>query len=212
MEHIVETIHRPQAGRGVARLLRRQGRVPGVIYGGAEVINFSCDANKLAVFLKDEGFRSSVVSLRLDGKEHRALLREVQRHPARRDILHVDFQAVRADREITAQVPIHFINAELSPGVKLHQGIFTGIENQVTVHCLPQDLPEYLEVDVGELDIAKSIHLSEIVPPPGVRFGDIVRGNDPALATISSVSAEEPETAPEDAVAEDPAAPVGDAA
>ena len=191
MEHIVEATIRARQGRGEARALRRQGRVPGVMYGVGAVKSFSCEAKALHAHLQDEAFQSSVISVRLDGTEHRALLREVQRHPVRRDILHVDFQIVREDREIAVQVPLHFINADIAPGVKLQHGIFTAIENQVAAHCLPQNLPEYIAVDVGALEIGKSIHLSEIVAPPGVRFDDITRGNDPALATVTSV-AEEP--------------------
>ena len=201
MEYIVEADIREQRGRGGARALRRAGRVPGVIYGGGEATAFSCAGRALAAFMQDEAFHSSVVSVRLGGETRRALLREVQRDPVRRDILHVDFMAVREDREISAQVPVHFINAESAPGVKLQHGVFTAIENQVAVHCLPQDLPEYIEVDVRALEIGKSVHLSEIVPPQGVRFDEITRGNDPALAAIASIAEEaepEAETSGED--------------
>ncbi|MGI9307204.1 MAG: 50S ribosomal protein L25/general stress protein Ctc [Gammaproteobacteria bacterium] len=194
MEHIVEAAVRTQEGRGAARDLRRKGRVPGVMYGAGPSVSFSCEARDLAARLLDESFSSSVVSLRLDGKLHRALLREVQRDPVRRDILHVDFQAVREDREIAAQVPLHFINADSAPGVKLQHGIFTAVENQVALHCLPQNLPEYIEVDAGALEIGKSIHLSEIAAPPGARFDEIARGNDPVLAAVVGAAAEEPET------------------
>lgn len=209
MEHIVEATSRPREGRGGARALRREGRVPGVLYGDGPSVSFSCEARDLSARLLDESFHSSVVSLRLEGKTHRALLREVQRDPVRRDILHVDFQAVRADREIAAQVPLHFINTDSAPGVKLQHGIFTAVENQVALHCLPQNLPEYIEVDAGALEIGKSIHLSEIAPPEGARFDEIARGNDPVLAAIVSVAAEEPEKPAEDAAegaaAEEPA-------
>ncbi len=190
MEHTIEAAIREREGRGGARALRRAGRVPGVMYGGGAPVSFSCAARDLSARLLDESFHSSVVSLRLEGKTHRALLREVQRDPVRRDILHVDFQAVREDREIAAQVPLHFINTESAPGVKLQHGIFTAVENQVAVHCLPQDLPEYIEVDAGALEIGKSIHLSEIAQPPGARFDETARGNDPVLAAIVSVAAE----------------------
>ena len=205
MEYIVEAEVRERGGRGGARALRRAGRVPGVIYGGdAETTSFSCAGNALAAMMQNEAFHSSVVILQLGGEQRRALLREVQRHPVRRDILHVDFLAVREDREIAAQVPLHFINAEVSPGVKMQHGVFTAIENQVSVHCLPQDLPEFIEVDVRALEIGKSVHLGELTPPPGVRFDEITRGNDPALATVSSIAAEaepEPAAAAEDAAA-----------
>lgn len=203
MEYIVEADIRARAGRGSSRALRRAGRVPGIIYGAGEATAFSCAGGALTAFMQDEAFHSSVVKVRIGGKVRRALLREVQRDPVRRDILHVDFLAVREDREISANVPVHFINAESAPGVKLQHGVFTAIENQVAVHCLPQDLPEFIEVDVQKLEIGKSVHLSELTPPPGVRFDEITRGNDPALAAITSI-AEEAEPAAE-APAEDAA-------
>ena len=194
MEYIVETEIREQDGRGKSRALRRAGRVPGVLYGGGgAATKFSCAGNALVALMQDEAFHSSVVSVRIGNETHRALLREVQRDPVRRDILHVDFLEVREDREIAVQVPLHFINADSAPGVKLQHGVFTTIENQVAVHCLPQHLPEFIEVDASALEIGKSIHLSEISPPPGIRFDEITRGNDPALASVISIS-EETET------------------
>lgn len=206
MEHIVEAEIRARPGRGGARALRRSGRVPGVLYGAGPAVPFSCAARDLAARLSDESFHSSVVSVRLEGKTHRALLREVQRAPVRRDILHVDFQAVREDREIAAQVPLHFINADSAPGVKLQHGVFTAVENSAALHCLPQNLPEYIEVDVGSLEIGKSIHLSEIAAPPGARFDEIARGNDPVLAAIVHVAAEPEKPAAEAETADAPAA------
>ena len=209
MEHIINAAGRKQGGRGDARALRRQGRVPGVLYGSGENTLFSCETRELLARLHDESFHSSVVSVKVDGKAHRALLREVQRDPVRRDILHVDFLAVREDREIAAHVPLHFINAETSPGVKLQHGVFTTVENQIAVHCLPQDLPEFIEVDVGGLEVGQSIHLSAVSAPSGVRFDDIVRGNDPSLASVITV-AEEKEPEPE--VTETPAETGGEPA
>ena len=201
MEYIVEATERQEHGRGAARSLRRAGRVPGVLYGGKKTVQLSLEARHLMSLLQDEAFRSSVVKVRLEGKSRttQALLREVQWHPVRRDIIHVDFQEVRADREISAQVPLHFINTDTAPGVKLQHGVFTAVENQVAVHCLPQHLPEYIEVDAGTLEMGKSIHLSEIAQLEGVRFDEIVRGNDPALAAIASIAAEvEPEPVSEE--------------
>lgn len=196
MEHIINAEGRKEGGRGGSRALRRQGRIPGVLYGAGENKLFSCETRELIARLHDESFHSSVVSVKVDGKSHRALLREVQRDPVRRDILHVDFLAVSEDREISANVPLHFINAETSPGVKLQHGVFTTVENQIAVHCLPQHLPEFIEVDVGSLEIGQSVHLSAVPALEGVRFDEITRGNDPALATVISI-AEEKEPEPE---------------
>ena len=200
MKYIVEATLRD--GSSGPKMLRRQGRVPAIMYGAQTVVPFSCDHRDLSSYLQDETFRSSVIVVQIDGKKHSVLLREVQRHPARRDILHVDFQEIRQDHEISVQLPIHFINIETAPGVKLQHGIFTAIENQIAARCLPKDLPEFIEIDVGILEIGKNIHLSEITPPPNVRFDEITRGNDPALAVISSASAEEETTTtPEDETA-----------
>lgn len=186
---------RDPGGRGAARRLRRAGMVPGVVYGGAgKTRAISVAAKDLAANLKNESFHSSVVSLSRESKRPiKALLRAIQMHPTRAEAAHVDFQAVRADREISAAAPLRFVNIETSPGVKLRRGIFTTIENEAQIHCLPKDLPEFIEVDVGELDVGKSVHLSEVTPPPGVRFDAIVRGQDPALALISARQAEEVE-------------------
>lgn len=193
---------RHSAGRGEARRQRRENRIPAVIYGACDPMSVSFSARELSMHMQKETFRSSVLTLDIEGKKISALLRDVQMHPYKREILHVDFQAVKDDQPISASVPLHFINADDSPGVKLHRAIFTSIENEVSLHCLPQDLPEFINVDVGALDLGKSIHLSELTPPPGVTFDALARGEDPALAVMSGQAAEE----------EEPAAEGGDAA
>lgn len=194
MDITLQVEKRPDLGRGGARRLRRAGQVPAIIYGDGDPMAITCSARQTVAHMQDDSFRSSLLVLEVGGKKIKALLREVQMHPFRREILHLDFQAVREDSEIAAQVPLHFINIEDSPGVKLHHGIFTTIENQAALHCLPKDLPESIDVNVGGLEIGKSIHLSDITPPPGVRFDAIVRGEDPALAIISEPRAEKEET------------------
>ena len=205
METPLQAQSRAEVGRGAARKLRRAGRVPGVVYGDGPARPASFDAREIAARLQEESFHSTVVTLNLDGKRISALLREAQSHPVRRETLHVDFQAVREDREIAARAPLHFVNQESCPGVKLRRGIFTAIENEVGIHGLPADLPEFIEVDVAELDVGKTIHLSEIPAPKGIRFDAIVRGEDPALARVVDRPAEEVEEAP--AAAEGEAAP-----
>ena len=206
-EPILPIQDRDSVGRGAARRLRRAGMVPGVVYGGArKTRSIVVSAKDLAANLKNESFHSSVVSLTRDDSKRpiKALLRAIQMHPTRAEPAHVDFQAVRADREISAAAPLRFINIETAPGVKLRHGIFTTIENEAQIHCLPKDLPEFIEIDVGELDVGKSVHLSEVTPPAGVRFDALGRGQDPALALISARRAEE--------VEEEKEAPEGEAA
>lgn len=210
METVLQARPRAELGRGPVRKLRREGRIPGVVYGDGPARAVSFNAREIAVRLQEEAFHSTVVTLEVDGKKVSALLREAQSHPVRREILHVDFQAVRADQEIAARAPLHFINQESCPGVKLRHGIFTAIENEVGIHGLPRDLPEFIEVDAAELDVGKTIHLSEIPAPKGIRFDALVRGDDPALARVVERPAEEVE-APA-AEAEAAAAPEGEAA
>ena len=215
METVLQAQSRAELGRGPVRQLRRDGRIPGIVYGDGPAVAVSFNAREIAVRLQEEAFHSTVVTLELDGRKISALLREAQSHPVRREILHVDFQAVRADQEIAARAPLHFINQENCPGVKLRRGIFTAIENEVGIHGLPRDLPEFIAVDVSELDIGKTIHLSEIPAPKGIRFDAVVRGEDPALARVVERPAEEveqPTIAEGEAPAEGEAAPADEAA
>lgn len=202
MEITVTATIRQSAGRGGARRHRRNGLVPAVVYGVCEPLNIACSARDISAHLQAEAFHSTLLTLNVEGRKIPALLREVQMHPYKREVVHIDFQAVSENQEIGTSVPLHFIHVEDSPGVKLRHGIFTSIENQIDIHCLPKDLPEYINIDVSGLDIGQSIHLSEITAPPGVRFDAVTRGEDPALAVISSQAAEEaPQTAADSAEA-----------
>lgn len=197
MELIVEAQPRENTGTAHARRLRRGQRVPAVVYGEGRARHISVDAAHFERQLQHEPFRASVLKMRVgDEGEFSVLLRDVQRHPFRRDVLHADFLEVSEKREINANVPLHFINAEVSPGVKLHHGILTVIENEVEIHCLPRHLPDHIEVDVGGLDIGKSVHLGEIPAPEGVRFVALTRGADPALAIVSEPAKIEEEAKP----------------
>ncbi len=199
MDLTVEALQREGTGTGPARRMRREGRVPAVVYGEGEPKHISVDARHLDRHLHDEAFRSSVLTLKIEDREPvQALLRDLQRHPFRREVLHADFLEISQTREINANVPLHFINAESSPGVKLHHGIMTVIENEVEIHCLPKHLPEFVEVDVGSLEVGMSVHLSELPVPEGVRFIALSRGADPALAIVS-----EPAKVDEDEAASD---------
>lgn len=186
MELTVEARPRADIGSAHSRRLRRGRRVPAVVYGEGRARHISVDTARLERQLQHEPFRASVLAMRIDGEDEiRVLLRDVQRHPFRREILHADFLEISEAREITASVPLHFVNAEVSPGVKLHHGILTIIENEAEIQCLPRHLPDHIEVDVGALDIGMSVHLGGISAPEGVRFVALARGADPALAIVS---------------------------
>ena len=198
-------------GTGASRRLRRTGRVPGILYGGAGAAqSIDINHNELFQLLRKEAFYSSVLNVNLDGKKEMCLLRDVQRHPYRPVILHVDFQRIDAAHKIHQKVPLHFVNAEIAPGVKLGGGMVSHVMNDVNVKCLPADLPSFIEVDLKELDAGNSIHVSQLVLPKGVEVVHHGEG-DPVVATImmkgGSAAEDEPEVAAP-VVAAAPAAPV----
>ena len=195
-------------GTGASRRLRRTGRVPGVVYGGeksAQAIDI--DHNEIWHKLRKEAFHSSVLTMNLAGANETVLLRDIQMHPFKRQILHLDFQRVDATHAIHQKVPLHFINADVAPGVKLQGGLVSHIINELDVKCLPGDLPEFIEVDLKELSAGHSIHVSALKLPKGVEVA-LHKGEDPVVVTIAiprgGVTTEE--AAPEAAAAAAPAA------
>ncbi|MBL8477811.1 MAG: 50S ribosomal protein L25/general stress protein Ctc [Sterolibacteriaceae bacterium] len=186
-------------GTGASRRLRRTGRVPGIIYGGsAKPQQIDIDHNELFQLLRKEAFYSSVLNANVEGAKEMCLLRDVQRHPYRPVILHVDFQRVDATHKIHQKVPLHFINADIAPGVKLGGGMVSHVMNDVDVKCLPGDLPAFIEVDLKDLASGNSIHVSQLVLPKGVEVAHHGEG-DPVVATImmkGGSAVEEAEAAP----------------
>ena len=175
---------RAAQGTGASRRLRHAGRVPGILYGGSEapqMVEF--DHNELFHKLKLEAFHSSVLTMNLEGTKQMCLLRDVQRHPYRLQILHVDFQRIDETHKIHQKVPLHFVNADIAPGVKLQGGMAQHVMNELDVRCLPKDLPEFIEVDLKDLVGGKSMHVSEINLPAGVE-AVMHKGEDPVVATI----------------------------
>ncbi|MGB0128216.1 MAG: 50S ribosomal protein L25/general stress protein Ctc, partial [Rhodocyclaceae bacterium] len=145
---------RGEQGTGASRRLRRTGRIPGIVYGGGqEPKAISLDHNELFHKLKLEAFHASILSMSLDGAVQQVLLRDVQMHAYKPLVLHLDFQRVDATHKIHTKVPLHFVNADLAPGVKLHGGIASHTMNELDVECLPADLPEFIEVDYKELGV-----------------------------------------------------------
>ncbi|WP_297475635.1 50S ribosomal protein L25/general stress protein Ctc [Ferrovum sp.] len=174
--------HRTAQGTGASRRLRRAGRVPGILYGdNQEALVIEFDHNELFHKLRQEAFHSSVISLDLDGKSHPALLRDVQRHPFKALVLHVDFQRVDLNRKVHTKVPLHFINGDNSPGVKQSGAIISHILTEIEVLCLPGDLPEYIEVDLHELTVAHPFHVADLKAPAGIEFAALHKGENPAV-------------------------------
>ena len=197
-------------GRGASRRLRRSGRAPGIVYGGTVAPQpIEIDHNALFHALRNEAFHASILTMKLGGDASKVLLRDVQMHPFKNEILHVDFQRVDENRKIHMKVPLHFVNAEVSPAVKLGGALVSHVLNEVDVSCLPRDLPEFVEVDLSQLESGKAIHLSELKLPAGVTA--ITRGKlDPVVAS-AVVPRAHVETEEEAPAAEAAAAPVAEA-
>jgi large subunit ribosomal protein L25 len=193
-------------GTGASRRLRIAGQTPGLVYGGtAAPVAITLDHNALYHALKKETFHSSILDLEVDGKVEQVLLRDFQMHAFKQLVLHADFQRVDAKSKIHVKVPLHFINADTSPAVKLSAGIISHVVTDLDVTCLPSDLPEFVEIDLGTLEVGNSIHLSDVKLPKGVTA--VIHGGDdnPTIATASipagKVEAEGEATASEAAAA-----------
>jgi len=179
----VSATTRKAQGTGASRRLRKTGRVPGIVYGGKEPMLIDVDHNNLYHALRNEAFHASILALDLDGKKEQVLLRDFQMHPFRQQVLHIDFQRVQADKKIHMRVPLHFINADIAPGVKVGGGIVSHVLNEMEVACLPAHLPAAIEVDLSTLDLGHSIHVSDIKMPKGVEVTGHHHGGD-AVATV----------------------------
>ncbi|HEY8353904.1 MAG TPA: 50S ribosomal protein L25/general stress protein Ctc [Methylophilaceae bacterium] len=208
MEIIVQAKKRDSKGKGASRRLRRAGLVPGIVYGGdKEAVSIELDHKNLFMQFRHEAFHASILTLDLDGKKESVLLRDYQLHPVRNTIQHIDFQRVSATEKIHVKVPLHFINEDVAPGVKLGGGLITHIMTEADISCLAKDLPEFIEVDLSNLDVGQTIHLSQIKLPKGIEFVQLAHGNDSAVVSIAkprggSSAAEESAEASETPAAE----------
>ncbi|MFJ9450790.1 MULTISPECIES: 50S ribosomal protein L25/general stress protein Ctc [unclassified Herbaspirillum] len=160
---------RKEQGTGASRRLRIAGQTPAIVYGGtAAPLNIALDHNALYHALKKEAFHSSILDLEIEGKVEQVLLRDFQVHAYKQLVLHVDFQRVDASQKIHVKVPLHFVNAEVSPAVKLSSGIISHVMTELDISCLPKDLPEFVSVDLAKLEVGHSIHLADLKLPNGV--------------------------------------------
>ena len=184
MKIAIKAEPRSVQGTGASRRLRRESKVPGVVYGaGKDATPIQLDHKELWFKLKTEAFHASILELEIGNDKSQVLLRDYQMHPFRPLILHADFQRVAADRKIHMSVPLHFINELTSPGVKVAGGLVEHVLKELEISCLPKDLPEYIEVDLGNLQAGHSLHLSAVKLPPGVE-PIVPKGEDPTIATI----------------------------
>jgi len=191
---------RNDLGKGASRRLRRlAGEVPGVIYGGsAAPISISVSHNELLKHLEHEAFYSHIISLNVDGKAQDVILKDLQRHPAKPVVLHADFLRIDKATRLTTHVPLHFINEATSKGVKIQGGKVIHNLTQIEVSTLPHNLPEFIEVDLGNAEIGTIIHISDLKLPSGVTSVALAHGADHDLAVATIVK---PKGAAEDAEA-----------
>ncbi len=184
MQFEINATQRDVQGSSASRRLRRAGRVPGILYGGgAAPLMVDFDHNELYQALRKEAFHASVINMNVGGTREMCLLRDVQMHAYKRQIKHVDFQRIDATHAIHQKVPLHFINADIAPAVKLRGGMIQHVMTELDVKCLPKDLPEFIEVDLKDIDGSHPLHVSELKLPAGVEA--VHHGSDdPVVAAV----------------------------
>ncbi len=176
---------RSDKGKGASRRLRRANRVPAIMYGAdKEPTSITLNHDDLIRALQHEAFYSHVLTIDVGGQAEKAVLRDVQRHPARPIILHIDLQRVSETEKIRVHVPLHFIGQDVAPGVKLGGGVVSHLLTEVEVSCLPKHLPEFIDVDLSNLNIGESVHMSDLKLSEGVELVELAHGRDLAVATV----------------------------
>jgi len=192
---------REMQGKGASRRLRHKGKVPAVLYGGQQAAQaLILDQQNLLTMIDDERFYSSIVQLKIGDKTQEAIIKDIQMHPARNVVVHVDLQRVSENEKIRIHLPIHFRGESISPGVKTQGGVVSHMRTDVEVSCLPKDLPEFLELDVSGMNLNETKFLADIPLPAGVVIPELTRKNAPVVS-IHSPRAEEPEPTAEAAAA-----------
>ncbi|MGO1071386.1 50S ribosomal protein L25/general stress protein Ctc [Lysobacter sp. CA199] len=209
-EHNIKATGRNVEGKGASRRLRRAATIPAIVYGGTAAPQpIQLEHEKIWLASQHEWFYSSILNLELDGQVQQVLLRDMQRHPFKQIIMHLDFQRVDANQAIRVAVPLHFLNEDKSPAGKAADVVVTHELNEVEISCLPKDLPEFLEIDLSALAVGDVVHLSEIKLPNGVEIPELKLGKEHDVAVVSAKHGkEEAEPVVEAPAAEVPAAKV----
>jgi large subunit ribosomal protein L25 len=209
-EHKISATGRNDEGKGASRRLRRAAQIPAIVYGGPTAPqSVQLDHEKVWLASQNEWFYSSILDLDLDGKVQKVLLRDMQRHPYKQIIMHLDFQRVDENQTLRVSVPLHFLNEEKSPAGKAADVVVTHELNEVEVSCLPKDLPEFIEVDLSTLSVGDIVHLSQLKLPAGVEIPELRLGKEHDVAVvIAKHGREEVEETTEAPAAEVPAAKV----
>jgi large subunit ribosomal protein L25 len=198
---------RDAEGKGASRRLRRANKVPAILYGGhREPRALALDHTKLMLMLDNERFYSTIINLRVGDVTQAAVLKDVQRHPAKNAVLHVDLQRVLENEKIRIAIPLHFKGEAGSPGVKAG-GIVSHLRNEIEVSCLPKDLPEYIDVDLSGLGMNQMLYLADLPVPEGVEILELSHGRNAPVVSIHHARAEEVETPAAEAAAGAAAAP-----
>ena len=197
---------REMQGKGASRRLRHTGKVPAILYGGhQEPRALILDQQNLLTMIGNERFYSSIVQLKVGAETQAAIIKDVQMHPAKNVVVHVDLQRVLENEKIRIHLPIHFKGASISPGVKTQGGVVSHRMADVEVTCLPKDLPEFLEIDMSQMSLNETKFLADIPVPEGVTIAELAQGHNAAVVSIHSPRAEEPEAVAEVAAAAAPA-------
>lgn len=186
IDFILNAEARHDMGKGASRRLRHAGKVPAIIYGaGKDPVAITLQHNEVIHQIENEAFFSHILTIKMDSQEENAIIKDLQRHPSKPVILHMDLQRVSATDKIRVQVPLHFVNEAQAPGVR-EGGLVTHSLTEVEVQCLPKDLPEYIEADLAELDLNAIFHLSDLKLPNGIELVELSHGegHDQAVASI----------------------------
>ena len=184
-EHTIKASSRKDEGKGASRRLRHAARIPAIVYGGQSAPkSIQLEHEKTWIASQSEWFYSSILSLDIDGTVERVLLRDMQRHPFKQQIMHLDFQRVNENEALRVAVPLHFVNVEKSPAGKAADVVVTHELNEIHISCLPRDLPEFIEVDLSGLSAGDTIHLSQVTLPKGVEVPELKLGADHDVAVV----------------------------
>jgi large subunit ribosomal protein L25 len=198
---------RNDQGKGASRRLRHAGKVPAILYGGhAEPRSLALEHEKLRLVIGDERFYSSIISINVGAEKQPAIVKDVQMHPAKNAVVHIDLQRVLENEQIRLHLPIHFKNESIAPGVKTQGGVVSHHMADIEVVCLPKDLPEYFEADLSQMNLNDSLYLADLALPAGVTITELAHGHNLAVVSIHSPRAAEPEPTAEAATAEAAAA------
>ena len=209
--HEIKVERRADEGKGASRRLRLAGKIPAIVYGGElKPVSIQLDHEPVWLASQNEWFYSSILDLSLGGDVQKVLLRDIQRHPYKQLIMHLDFQRVNENEALRTAVPLHFVGEEKSPAGKSAEVVVTHELTEVTVECLPKDLPEHIEIDLSGLNVGDVIHLSDIKLPAGVEIPELKLGKEHDVAVVIAKHGREDvvEEASEDAGAEVPASKV----